>query len=217
MSQSSQIYISWDLIVPIGTPDGKNSRQDHYEGLIARYYGWNFGSRMISRARGIIEALADEYTQYPGMMFQREKDIEKLVRICDTNFDMRDIMISSDILQEIREDADETICDLFNQAASDGQLYIRMTNDGISYCFVENAQDIPLSAEDYMKTYEGFHWDQQGGIPADEVPYTKDNIETIKSLAHLMTQEEKDAFVEADYQKFLANRMMVTVEPFAKE
>ena len=52
MGQRSQIYVAYDK----GHRNEKGivERKDG-QYLIARYYQWNYGSRMVSRAKGLIE------------------------------------------------------------------------------------------------------------------------------------------------------------------
>lgn len=93
MSQRSQIYISYK--------NGKNETV-----LIARYFGWNFGSRMVSRAAGIIGWIKDTVNCSPYKVSEAGKCsnfVEKLIRVCDVNFDFRDIVVSQDIVEEAKE------------------------------------------------------------------------------------------------------------------
>lgn len=52
MGQRSQIYIHFNV--------GDN------EGMVARYFQWNYGERMISRARSIMEFLDRDYNLLLG-------------------------------------------------------------------------------------------------------------------------------------------------------
>lgn len=65
MGQRSQIYIRYNIEY-----QGKQ-----YKGLIARYYPWNYGERMISRARSIIEYIKDKYLEYP-YNFTNQSELE---------------------------------------------------------------------------------------------------------------------------------------------
>lgn len=78
MGQRSQIFVRYD-------EDGRKK-------MVARYYQWNYGERMISRAR---HGMA-------WMKFYYKAPYEigyKLYRILDTNFDMVDCTISSNLLK----------------------------------------------------------------------------------------------------------------------
>lgn len=145
MGQRSQIYIRFNV-------NHKNKHSTHnFKGLIARDFGWNYGERMVSRARYIIEHIHFGYMKYKWNFNDAEK-LEKLKRICEVNFDMKDIVFSSDIIKDVAEYMDGDLEYLFNQANNDGQLFIDVTDDGIKYCFMKfyNEGD-PMDAEQYMK------------------------------------------------------------------
>ena len=78
MGQRSQIYARFN--------------EDNKKGLIANYYQWNYGERMISRAKWGIEHIKNtlKYDWY----YRQESNVTRLSRIFDTNFDMKDIQIS---------------------------------------------------------------------------------------------------------------------------
>ena len=87
MGQRSQIYIRiWDK-------DNDNPK------LYAKYYGWNFGERMISRAKHGIE-----YIKTHLKYIDIDSTQEKINRIFDVNFDMQDILLTSDIIKEWLEE-----------------------------------------------------------------------------------------------------------------
>lgn len=209
MGQRSQIYISFDI-------KASDTTNERIKGLVARYYQWNFGERMVSRARSIIEKLHDEYLSYP---YQFQMEYKKLCRFCDANFDMRDIVISSDILQEIQENwtydfehgHPENVGEmdgLFNQDNNDGQLYISVTEDGIKYCFSEFKGKRLMDAGAYMRWNRGKSWASLDAekLEADEIRYTQDNIKAIKEMATLMTPEEVEVFLDtAQYREFVGN------------
>ena len=69
MGQRSQIYIRYN--------------NGEVKGLIANYYQWNYGERMISRARWGIESILDtlKYEWY----YQQKCNVTKLSRIFDVN------------------------------------------------------------------------------------------------------------------------------------
>ena len=60
MGQRSQIYIRYNVNYISGSST-ENPTTHNFKGLIARYYGWNYGERMVSRARYIIERIHDEF------------------------------------------------------------------------------------------------------------------------------------------------------------
>lgn len=61
MGQRSQIYIRYNVNYVYGSATDHPKTQN-FKGLIARYFQWNYGERMISRARYIIEEIKDEAT-----------------------------------------------------------------------------------------------------------------------------------------------------------
>ncbi len=195
MGQRSQIYIHFNV--------GDN------EGMVARYFQWNYGERMISRARSIMELLKDQYLEYKHT-FGSEEYILKLNRFCDVNFDMRDMAVSTDILEECRNfhgnfDADS----VFGQDNNDGQLLIDVTDDGIKYCFIDYfTNPEPMNAEQYMK------WNTESEVRPDwhepdkytdneTIDYTERNIAFIDTVAELMTEQEVREFLDRDYNLLL--------------
>lgn len=188
MGQRSQIYIRYSV------DDGRI-----YTGFIARYFQWNFAERMISRATDIIETIAT-MNQHKYLW----RDITKLVRICDVNFDMRDIQISTNILQEISAGEYE-LSYLFEQDANDGQLLIEVIDDCIKYAFIEGPSNPkPMSARTYMKWDTGTDWTNNQSVwPKETVRYTQKNIRRIQRKASLMTKNEVNEFLSADYSDFI--------------
>ena len=126
-------------------------------------------------------------------------------RICDVNFDMKDIVISSDIIKEVMEDFDGDTDYLFNQDNNDGQLFIDITDDGIKYCFMKFYNEgEPMDAEQYMKWNREYEAHPDWHIPCEymdkeTINYTEENIKEINEMATLMTMEEIKAFIEDDY------------------
>ena len=208
MGQRSQIYIRYNVNYVSGAAT-KNPTTHNYKGLIARYFGWNYGERMVSRARYIIEEIQNEFMKYKWFFGDAEK-LEKLKRICEVNFDMKDIVFSSDIIKEVMEDFDGDMEYLFDQDNNDGQLFIDVTDDGIKYCFMEfyNEGD-PMDAEQYMKwnceheTHPDWHIPYEY-MDKETINYTEENIKEINEMATLMTTEEIKAFVEDDYSYMFA-------------
>lgn len=143
MGQRSQIYVRYN---------GKI--------IIANYYQWNYGERMVSRARAGIEYMKDMLDAGYVWYFKDPCSVTKISRILDVNFDMRDVQISSNILKEyIDYETDGDINDfVFNQDNNDGQLLIDIIDKddvkSIKYAFVElmipdDASGI-MSAEEYL-------------------------------------------------------------------
>ncbi len=194
MGQRSQIYIRYTI--------------GETKGLIARYYQWNYEERMISRARGIIEAIQSDYWNFG------EENIIKLCRICDVNFDMRDIMLSVDIIDEVAEFYDGNYKNIFNQDNNDGQLLIDVTESGVKYCFIPRYDNIEaLDGRHYLiwdtrHSYPHYRWTEEDTpkkMDEDTILYTLNNIAYIDSNATLMTKEDAEEFVNTDYSYLFSN------------
>lgn len=197
MGQRSQIYIRYNV-----TDD--DDRGTNYHGLIARYFQWNYGERMISRTRYIMEEITDEFMKYKWMFGDAYK-LKKLENYCDVNFDMKDITLSFDIIKEVEEQWNCDTSYIFNQDNNDGQLFIDITNDGIKYCFMSYySEGKPMDADQYMKwncereDYPDWHTSWQY-MNKKTIQYTERNIKKIGNLAEVMTAEELWNFVEEDY------------------
>lgn len=199
MGQRSQIYLRYNI----------EYQDKQYKGLIARYYPWNYGERMISRARSIIEYIKDKYLEYP-YHFTHQDGIEQLIKYCDINFDIRDIVASMDIIKQVMNSSDPDDYEIFDQDNNDGQLYIDVVNDRIKYCFLKSCQDFnPMNGEEYMKwdcecdEYPNWHIPNKY-MKRDTIHYTEDNIAEIDSMAELMTQDEIEDFIGEDYSYLFA-------------
>lgn len=209
MGQRSQIYIRYNVNYVSGSKTC-NPTTSNFHGLIARYYQWNFGERMISRARGIIEAIKEEYMEY-GFLWGESHSIEKLRRLCDVNFDMRDIVMSDDILAEVAEYWGGDTSYIFNQDNNDGQLLIDVTDNGIKYCFIDGTGDTtPMDGDAYMRwqVNDEDNLDADWRVPVKHRPksvinYTDKNIKKIGKMARLMTKAEVEEFVNADYSAYI--------------
>ena len=192
MGQRSQIYVRYE-------------QGEEHNRLIAQYYGWNFAERMVSRAASTIDYIASmaKYNEgSPNKVVSREH--EKIGRMLDVNFDMRDIADSSDIIQEYGE----FLADCpFNQTVfqeqdnNDGKLFIDVSSDTIKYAFTDDEISKPMTAKEYMD------WDTQYykearetyGLSEQDLDILKRNMQTIETSAVLMTPEELQQFVTADY------------------
>lgn len=86
MGQRSQIYIRIK---------DKNKNKI----LLAKYYQWNYGERMISRARYGIEYIKRNLDNY----FHNDV-IEKINRTFDVNYDMKDIQLSYNIIEDLKNE-----------------------------------------------------------------------------------------------------------------
>lgn len=217
MGQRSQIYVRFA------------NKDNEPPTLIAKYYGWNFGERMISRARYGITCILDKVGEYKdfyllryneGRQFSLQTtDIEKINRIFDVNFDMIDVALSQNILNEyIEQFADSNYANheiFITQDNNDGKLFVDVTNDGtVKYCFTDYDLNI-LSPEQYMDwDYKG--WKENKYLSADDVGKCEENINFLNENAVLMTKEELQEFINYDYSQQLlniANKLGININP----
>jgi len=193
MGQRSQIYIRIK---------DKNDNKT----LIANYYQWNYGERMISRARYGIEYIKRNI----DFSFDREL-IEKISRNFDINYDMKDVQLSVNILDELKEyyfyDKDDINRFIFlEQGNNDGKLFVdfdQKTNK-IKYCFTDRELK-PLSADEYMNWNIGMKWEEKE-FSSDKdwdkiAKICKKNIKAINKDAELMSDVELNKFINDDYTK----------------
>ena len=198
MGQKSQIFVRY-------------SERDNKKKLVARYYGWNYGDRMISRARHSIDwlkACGKYLTEYKA----------KIPRIIDTNFDMVDVIISVDILQEYMDDSTMYIHDVTEEIPTLNQYLFEMQNndDGkllldvlpdetVKYAFLDSTNKL-LTPEQYMEWDEDKNWKIPDEIRNEDViKKTITNIDAIKQNSIQMTADEVEEFLTADYSYSLAN------------
>ncbi len=197
MGQRSQIYVRiFD----------KNNNTT----LIAKYFGWNYSERMISRARYGIDYIKKSMKYLDDISVKN-----KINRILDVNFDMIDIQETGDILEELRDEFSEnrTTNNSFifqEQHNNNGKLFIdcnQNTNE-IKFCFTDNDLNL-FSAEEYLNWDVNENWDSPNCYEDERtnkewqeiLPTCKENIKFINENAKLMTKEELQEFLEADYSK----------------
>ena len=191
MGQRSQIYVRYHK-------DGKDY-------LIARYYQWNYGERMISRCKHSIEWI-QSVLHYDWYL---TTETEKLKRILDVNFDMQDIVMGSDIIQEYEENSwykEDGIA--FNEAVfhcqdnNDGKLFIDIKDGIIKYAFL----DYDCNTENIMGAEQYLNWNSEGWITSTYIDdeyklICVKNIQEISKMATLMTKEELEDFINCDYSQ----------------
>lgn len=199
MGQRSQIYIHFHV--------GDD------EGMTARYFQWNYGQHMISRARSVIEFL--EKCRKKPFRFRGVESMTILSRFCDIDFDMRDMDISVDILEYCKSSGNFDAESVFGQPNNDGQLLIDVTDDGIRYCFIDYyTEPTPMNAEQYMKwnteceSYPDWHKPDEY-TDRETIAYTERNIAFIDSVAVLMTEQEVREFLDRDYNLLLGGQKSV--------
>lgn len=188
MGQRSQIYVRYNKKL-----------------VITNYYQWNYGERMISRARYGIEYIKENYLEYRTWIFNNESDMEKLRRIFDVNFDMKDIVMSIDIIKEWKEQFSED--ESFNnyvfklQSNNDGKLFVDISEDGIvKYAFLDCECDTEhiMSASQYM-TWNHKDWRISKYITDEQKSFCEDNLKKIEEMAALMTKSELEDFINYNY------------------
>ena len=206
MGQRSQIYIR--------IADDYNERPT----LIAKYFQWNFAERMISRARYGMEYIKDN-AQY----LASDTVKERISKIFDVNFDMKDVALSTDIIKEWIEYTSkyyglEEINDyIFNaQDNNDGKLFIDVDKEGnIKYCLTDYDMQI-LSPEKYMD-WDFENWQNSEYLDKEDVEICKKNIEYITKNAKQMTEEELQEFMDYDYSKQIIEMAEKLKIPIKKE
>ena len=194
MGQRSQIYI-------------RVQEGDKYH-LIARYFGWNFAERMISRCRHTLKWITDY--RDPGYKMFNPDTITKLSRIVEVNFDMCDIVLSQDIIQEyydlnFNEDYPDIQDDVYyDQHNNDGRLLIDVPESGpIKYAFLDDKfhEDHVMDAARYME-WDCKDWKNSEYIDDKQKELCRNNIKEISRLAQLMTKEEIIEFISCDYVSY---------------
>jgi len=147
MGQRSQIYII-----------------HNGELVVANYYQWNYGERMISRAKYLLERIKDD-----AYIFNEYRPFDNTIAaLADINFDMKDRVQSIDILKcEINNnelDKKNVLSEiLFEQGNNDGKLLIVVNDEDvkdfdlkkhrkIKYAFLDydGNLDNPMNARGYL-------------------------------------------------------------------
>ena len=206
MGQRSQIYIR--------ITDNYNE----YPKLYAKYFQWNYGERMISRARHGIEYIKEsmEYISHDSVQ-------EKINRIFDINFDMKDIAFTSDLIKEwlehFREHYTQVEYIFTSTANNDGKLFIDVNANGeIKIGFTDYNLNL-LSPEAYMD-WDFENWKNSEYLSPGDREICKNNIEYINKNVSFMTKEELQEFINYDYSKQiekLAEKLGIQLEKSQSE
>ena len=203
MGQRSQIYFRC------------NNENGKYV-LVARYYQWNYGTRMISRARHTLEWLISMKAYPYSFSSRNSENIIKVARIMDINFDYHDVVLSQDIIQEYKEGYYDDPSEMFTgQDNNDGQLLIDMIVDWrrkdkkgrypvkFKYAFLDWDSKLIGNGDDYMQWNENYGDDgpawRDSQYIKNEVKYTERNIRYLEKNAELMTADEVKEFINHDY------------------
>lgn len=188
MGQRSQIYVFTE------------------KGLqIANYYQWNYGTRMISRARyGIEWAKTNiDYSWHFERNKARGSGYEKFRRIWDVNFDYGDMVLSSCLIDEAIEESGYTnphdLAEyVLNCDNNDGKLFVYINTNikRIKYALTDKENNILTPAE-YLK-WDSPTWKRE----TDEVEFTENNIEYLNEF-QMLTSEELQKLLDKAYQTFI--------------
>ena len=197
MGQRSQIYVRYT-----------NDKGEHF--LTARYFGWNYGERMVSRARHTLEWIKDNI-YHADFTFAHNN--EKLIRIIDVNFDMHDAMISTDIIEEYLETFtdDYTFKEYVftHHDNNDGKLFIDIHPNGtIKYAFIDSScnLDKPMGGLSYMR-WNHKNWRNSKYISDEQKEKCNNNCKYLRNNFQLMTTKELKDFISCDYnvEKYMPN------------
>lgn len=196
MGQRSQIYAR------ITDKNGKKY-------LIAKYYQWNYGERIISRARYSIE-----YIKNSMNYISLDSVMEQFSNIINVNFDMKDYLLGIDIIKEWliygkkwENKFKEYVFE--NQDNNDGKLFIDINEKDktIKYCLTDYNLKIFNSPKQYMD------WDCESWNNSTSEYYDKEiedicikNFKVIEENAELMTKKELEEFINDDYTEFLTKK-----------
>ena len=152
MGQRSQIYIIDSRTKETEAAFNGSIKPINPNGPVlvdAIYDSWNYGERMVSRLRGIIEKIEDD-----RYWRRRENGKSAVQRIASVNFDMHDARYQSDlILEEAEGRYFDCIFDqnfFLGQDNNDGILFINVTDDGIRYALTDGDASHPMNPDEYM-------------------------------------------------------------------
>lgn len=192
MGQRSQIYVIYK--------DNQNR-----DCISATYFQWNYGERMISRARylmGWIKSQDSFYVVDSHNLFSLSYVAYKIRYIASVNFDYKDVVIGQDLIEEWKAYKqgvpNANLNDyIFNADNNDGCLFIdARIPKHLRYAFTTyNYKDGVMGPEAYLK------WD---GTPQKirDTKFTKRNINWITHNAKLMKKAELEAILRASYYTF---------------
>lgn len=178
MGQRSQIYVRLDNNL-----------------VIANYYQWNYGERMISRARYGLERIRYYVENDLMEVLTLESEILKLSRTLDVDFDMKDVAISLDLIKEWNElgNGYSMAEYVFNYDNNDGCLFIWIDSEykTVKYAFTDCSGGISMTGDEYMKW--GGYYDY---LKTSELATCQKNIRYIEKHADHMTCEELEKFMD---------------------
>ena len=187
MGQRSQIYVIYK--------DNQNR-----DCVSATYFQWNYGERMISRARYLMGWIKAQNSLYNNLYSDYLPFVIYKIRyVASVNFDYKDVTVGTDLIEEwkeIRTQYPNTNLNdyIFNADNNDGCLFIdARIPQHLRYAFTTyNYKDGVMGPEAYLK------WD---GTPQKirDTKFTKRNINWITHNAKLMKKKELEAILRATY------------------
>ena len=189
MGQRSQIYVIYK--------DNQNR-----DCISATYFQWNYGERMVSRARYLMGWLKDQNSFYvtdSHNLFFLSYVAYKIRYIASVNFDYKDVVIGQDLIEEWKAYKqgvpNANLNDyIFYADNNDGCLFIDARNPKyLRYAFTTyDYKDGVMGPEAYLK------WDQTPKKIRD-TKFTKRNINWITHNAKLMKKAELEAILKTTY------------------
>ena len=189
MGQRSQIYVIYK--------DNQNR-----DCISATYFQWNYGERMVSRARylmGWIKSQNSFYVVDSYNVFPLSYVANKIRYIASVNFDYKDVVIGQDLIEEWKDYkqgvSNANLNDyIFHADNNDGCLFIDARNPKhLRYAFTTyDYKDGVMGPEAYLK------WDN---VPQNirNAKFTKRNINWITHNAKLMKKKELEAILTTTY------------------
>ena len=179
MGQRSQIYVVY-----------KNRAGDNI--INATYFQWNYGERMISRARYTMEWIKGQISDFGSLWYTGHK----LRYIESVNFDYKDVVIGTDLVEEWKEFKDKNNTSLkdyiFHADNNDGCLIIDARNErNLKYAFTtDDIFNSPvMGPEAYLK------WDNTP-TKIRKLKSNKANVRWITHNAKLMKKKELKELLE---------------------
>lgn len=187
MGQRSQIYVIYK--------DNQNR-----DCISATYFQWNYGERMISRARYLMGWIKAQNSLYNNLYSDYLPFVIYKIRyVASVNFDYKDVTIGTDLIEEwkeVRKQYPNTNLNdyIFNADNNDGCLFIDAhVPQNLRYAFTTyDYKDGVMGPEAYLK------WDK---VPQKtrNTKFTKRNINWITHNAKLMKKEELEAILKTTY------------------
>ena len=188
MGQRSQIYVIY---------------KDHQnrDCVSATYFQWNYGERMISRARYLMGWIKAQNNLYSNLYSDYLPFvIHKIRYVASVNFDYKDVVIGTDLVEEWKNYKTGSVINtdlndyIFHADNNDGCLFIDARDSAhLRYAFTTyDYKDGVMGPEAYLK------WDK---VPQKirDTKFTKRNINWITHNAKLMKKAELEAILRTTY------------------